>query len=362
MTIAFDLRPIMSGNISGVETYTKNLLCELLKADKKNTYILYTNSHKDISKNLPQYKQKNVIYVNTKVPSRLFNILLRTFKWPKIDKLIKKECGIAPDIFFCTDPRPTPLGKAKKITVVHDLCFKHFPEYFSKKSRIWFKYLLNIERELMESAKIIAVSNYTKEDLMRTYKINPKKIRVVHEGAGEHLKLKRGSRQILKKYKLPKNYFLMLSTIEPRKNTNNTIKAFKKAKIKNMDLVVAGKQNKKIFSDYKTVKGKNIKYIGFVEEDDKAALIKNAKGFIYLSLFEGFGLPAAEAMYFQTPTLVSNTTSLLEIGKGYALLADPLNTDDIAEKMKSLLTHKQKRPNYSWASCAKETLDVILQA
>lgn len=362
MTIAFDLRPIMSGNISGVETYTKNLLRELLKIDKKNTYILYTNSHKDISKNLPRYKRKNVIYVNTRIPSRFFNIMLRVLKWPKIDKLIKKECGVAPDIFFCTDPRPTPLEKAKKITVVHDLCFKHFPEYFSKKSRVWFKYLLNMERELMESAKIIAVSNYTKEDLVKTYKISPKKICVVYEGAGENLKLKHGGRHVLKKYKLPKNYFLMLSTIEPRKNTNNAIKAFKKAQIKNMNLVVAGKQNKKIFSDYKTVKGKNIKYIGFVEEDDKATLIKNAKGFIYLSLFEGFGLPATEAMYFQTPTLVSDTTSLLEIGKRYALLADPLNIDDIAEKMKLLLVHKQKRPNYSWASCAKETLNIMLQA
>ncbi|MBU1992430.1 MAG: glycosyltransferase family 1 protein [Patescibacteria group bacterium] len=359
MTIAFDLRAIMRGNVSGVETYTKSLLDELLKIDKENTYILYTNSHRDISANIPKYENENVIYVNTHIPSRLFNLSLRLFKYPKIDKIIKKECGKDVDIFFCPDPRPTPLSKAKKITVIHDLCFKHFPEYFSRKSRIWFKYVLGIEREIKSSNKLIAVSAYTKEDLVREYNVDPKKIAVTHEGGGEHLKVQTNEEVILRKYKLPKNYYLMLSTIEPRKNTNNVIKAFKKANLKDMTLVVAGRKNKRIFSDYKTITGENIQYIGFVDEDDKSALLKNAKGFIYLSLFEGFGLPATEAMYFHTPTLVSNTTSLLEIGKDHAMLANPENIDEIAEKLKTLQFHKQERPPYSWEKCAKETLDII---
>lgn len=362
MTIAFDLRPIMSGNISGVETYAKNVLDELLKLDKKNTYILYTNSYKDISKNLPKYKQKNVIYVNTRIPSKLFNITLRTFGFPKIDKMIEKKCGIAPDIFFCPDPRPTPLKSAKKITVIHDLCFKHFPEYFSRKSRIWFKYLLNIEKELKESEKIIAVSNYTKNDLIKTYNVPADKIKTIYEGAGEHLKVKNNQKAVLRKYKIPKDYFLMLSTIEPRKNTNNVVKAFKKAKIKDMYLVVAGKENKKIFKEYQPEKGKNVKYIGFVDELDKATIIKNAKGFIYMSLFEGFGLPATEAMYFGIPTLVSNTTSLKEIGELYALTANPNDIEDMTAKIKLLKDYRQKYPPYSWEKCAKETLEVITQA
>jgi glycosyltransferase involved in cell wall biosynthesis len=351
MNIAFDLRPIMSGNISGVETYTRSVLDELIKNDTENTYILYTNSHANITENLPKYK--NAIYVNTKYPSKLFNIFLRLFKWPKLDKLIQKECGKKVDIFFCPDPRPAPLKKAKKIIVVHDLCFKHFPEFFSKKSRIWFKYLLNFKRELKESKKIIAVSSYTKDDLVKTFEINPDKISVIHEGGGEHLQRGECTRS------LPENYFLMLSTIEPRKNTNNAVKAFKKANLKNVSLVIAGKKNEKIFSDYKLEEGDNVEYIGFVEESEKASLIKNAKGFVYLSLFEGFGLPATEAMYFQVPTLVSNTTSLKEIGEKYALLADPEDIDDIAEKMKQLLHHKQIKPPYSWQKCGTNTLDVI---
>lgn len=369
MIIAIDLRPITSGKTSGIEMYIHNLLRNIFAIDKKNTYILYINSHRDFTDILGKYKSKNVKILQTKIPSKLFNVLLIFLRWPKIDKLIAKKTGLQPDIFFVPDLRPTPLSKkTKKITVIHDLAYMHFPHFFSIRSRIWFK-IISPAREMAESTKLIAVSKYTAQDLINTFKINKNKIVVIHEAANHNL-LKIDAKKM--DLKVPKSYFLSLCTLEPRKNLHTLIKAYKEYKSQNgnsIKLVIAGKYNKKAFAKLNFGTDQDIVFTGFVNKNQKAYLLKNAVAMIYPSLFEGFGLPLLEAMIFNTPIITSNTSSMPEVVEDSAILIDPTDSKSLAQAMVKIQDHqivqnlKQKMQNrikeFSWEKCAKETLETI---
>jgi len=373
---------LLGGNTSGVEIYTTHLIEQILKIDQGNRYVFFLNSAKKESALIES--MKNLIHTNsstkkhlilhTKYPNRIFNLSLIFLRYPKLDKLIYKQTGLKPNIFFAPDLRPAPIStKSLKITTIHDLTFKHFPKFFSIKSRIWFK-ILNVQKEITESNKIIAVSNFTKKDITRTYKINPKKIITIHEGIDPNFANNLNFKKIEKirhKYKLPQKFFLFLSTIEPRKNINNLIESYeiftkKWPEYSNIHLVIAGKTNNEIFSKITGKNTKNIHFPGFINEKDKATIYVMATTFIYPSIMEGFGLPLLEAMKCEVPIITSNNSSIPEVVEKSAILINPINTNQIAKamheslsprtriKLKILMEKQVKK--FSWEKCAKKLL------
>lgn len=195
--IAVDLRALIGGNTSGVETYIHKLLDELIKwgqdneqenkrkgdNQSKNTqlrnkppkvtqqeviYVLYLNAFSDQNEIIKRYEGiENVILVQTRIPNKIFNLSLMLLRWPKLDKVILKKTGLSPDVFFAPDLRPCPVSESvKKVCTVHDLAFDRMPRLYSLKCRLWF-WLLRPARELAEANKIIAVSEFTKADLMK---------------------------------------------------------------------------------------------------------------------------------------------------------------------------------------------------
>lgn len=379
MNIIIDVRPLMGGNHSGVEIYIRNLLTQIFKIDQKNNYFLFANGLKDQTQHFSQFKQKNVTIIQTKIPNKIFNLSLFLFKRPKIDKIIAKKLknNLRFDLYFQPDLRPSAIGKnIKKISVIHDLSFHHLPRFFSLKTRLWHK-LLNPKNELKSSNKIIAVSNFTKEDLIKSYQIKPEKISVIYEGVNENMATRSSIQELEKireKYKLPKNYLLFLSTLEPRKNMSRLITAFKEYKKENNDdlkLVLAGKENERIFANLKLEQDSNLIYCGFIDEADKAGIFQLAKAFIYPSLFEGFGLPLLEAMKTGTPIITSDLSSMPEIVGDAAILIDPKNTNEIKAAIKTVqnpLIIKELKSKmairiqkFSWEKCARETINLFTE-
>ncbi len=372
MVIGIDVRPLIGNNMSGVEIYTKELLLQLFQLYPKTTFILYCNAAKKQNHLYQLFNQPNVKIVHTRLPNKLLNLSLSWFQWPKIDKTIRKKTGLKVDTFFCPDLRLTPLSRnCKKIMVVHDLSYHHFPQYFSLRTRLWYK-LLNPKKELQKSDHIIVVSNFTKQDLIKTYSLDPQKITTIYEGISDQFVVKT-EQNITSKYNLPPKYFLFLATIEPRKNIQNLLKAFsiftQKEDHHDIKLVLAGKTNPKIFAAVPQSQKKNIQFIGFVDEIDKPALYANAQAFIYPSLFEGFGLPLLEAMKTRTPTITSNTSSMPEVVGDVAILIDPNKPEEIAEAMRQILQPAVKKnlqekmdhqiQKFSWEKCAKQTAKLL---
>ncbi len=383
MIIAFDIRPLMGGKISGVEMYIHHLLKNLFLIDQENFYILFANATRPQQFFLPEIKSKNVVLIQTRIPNKILNLSLAFLKWPKLDRLILKHLqkkhpqlkipGI--DVFFMPDLRLSALSKnVRKITVVHDLSFKHFPQFFSRKTLLWYK-LLNPQKEIAGSNKIIAVSEFTKRDLINSFGIPAAKIQVIYEGISAEFAQNisaKNLQRIKQKYALPPQFFLFLATLEPRKNMKRLIEAFISFKKKHpsaLKLVLAGTANQKIFSAVKIENHPDLVLTGFVEEYDKPGLIGAASTLLYPSLFEGFGLPLLEAMKCGTPIITSGTSAMPEIVGKAAILVDPLKTEEIALAMEKILDpaikHELKQAmahqikKFSWQTCAQKTLELI---
>lgn len=258
----------------------------------------------------------------------------------------------------------------KTVVTIHDLSYLYFPDEFLKKDlfqlKNWTAYALK------NATKIIAVSKTTKKDIIHEYQIPDKKIDVVYNGY-ENNKL------LAKSYKLKAKtipYFLYVGTIQPRKNLKILISAFSQFHKINphFKLILAGKKGwlyKNIFTQVEQLGMKgSILFPGFVSEEEKNNLYKNATAFILPSLYEGFGIPLLEAMAHECPVISSFSSSLPEVGGEACLYFDPKNSDDLVEKMTSITTNKELRMNiiktgkkrieaFSWEETGKNTLQIL---
>lgn len=400
MKIGIDIRVLGKGRRTGVEDYTINLLSHLLPKDKSIKYRLFYNGFKKPNLDYIFLKSPNIKLKELRIPNRIFDLFLRFLKFPKIDKLIG---GV--DIFLSPHFLLAPVsGKTKTIIVFYDLSFVRFPEFFSLPKLLWHKFIYP-KTQARKADLIIAISRSTRDDLVSLYKIKPEKIKVLYPGIDKKFKPapKNDSNleRVKDKYNLPKNFILYFGTIEPRKNLLGLIRAFEQIKSGQQEQaqikwqgfegeVRATKERRFDFSDLKLViagsKGwlydeifekansskfkKDIIFTGFVDEEDKVYLYNLAKVFVYLSFFEGFGLPPLEAMACGVPTIVSDKPSLPEVVGNGAIMVDPNNIDEISFAIKEVLTNENLKNNllrqatervkqFNWDNTVNEFLEVF---
>lgn len=281
-----------------------------------------------------------------------------------------------PDIFFTPThygPRFSPIPT---VVSVMDLAFIHYPETFKKrdlyKLKSWTSY------SVRNAKKIIAISNSTKDDIIDKYKLDSKKIDVVYPGIKELSsgKLILRMEELEKKYKIKGKYILFVGTLQPRKNIEKLIDAFKLVfeKDKEVSLVIIGKKgwlyNEILEAPKKLEIENNVHFLDFVSDDDLPSFYKNAECFVLPSLYEGFGLPVLEAMQNGCPVIISNISSLPEVGGDAAEYFDPYKVEDIAQKIEKVLTDKILRDKmikkgfeqvkkFSWEKSAIKVLDIL---
>jgi glycosyltransferase involved in cell wall biosynthesis len=399
MNIAIDIRSLMEANKSGVAEYTYNLIDNLLKIDSENQYFLFYNSFSDITSNLPKWNQPNVHFCGFKYPNKLFNLSLKLFNYPKLDKLIAKRLPQAVDrspstvdLFIFPNLNFISLSRnCQRIITVHDLSFELYPQFYSWKGRFWHK-IINPKKIISSADKIIAVSENTKNDLINIYKIPAEKISIVYSGIDQKFQpiaKEEKLNHIREKYNLSENFILYLGNLEPRKNIEGLIEAFNILKSQqipntryqildtNYQLILTGFPAWSYQSIYERAEESkfrdDIKFIGYVDPKDKLYLYNLAKLFVYPSFYEGFGFPPLEAMASGTPVIASHSSSLGEIVGQAGLLVDPHNTANIAEAMRQVLTDEKLRDNliakgleqsqkFNWKNTAEQILNLIKKA
>lgn len=364
MVIGFDGSRAFVPLRTGTENYSYQLLLNLSKIDKINNYIVYTRSSK-----LPLDWPKNFQFKHINWP-RLWTqggLALQTF----LDNL---------DVLFVpahTLPLIRKFG-LKTIVTVHDLGSEFLPLTHQVKQRLYLSLMQNYQ--LKTVTKIIAVSGSTKKDLIRKIGIQPDKITVVYEGYDKNLfKSSKGDVLInsLRQYGLESGqYFLFVGTVQPRKNLERLIKAFKQF-IANEDnsiqLAIAGStgwMSEEIYSlpKHLGIEGR-VKFLGYVPSYDLPVLYSSAIALTFPSLFEGFGLPLLEAQASGCPVITSNTSSMPEIAGEGAILVNPYNTPDITRAMIEVRIKKTRVKlieagiknikRFSWEKCAAQTLSVF---
>jgi glycosyltransferase involved in cell wall biosynthesis len=366
---------------SGVANYSFNLVKNLLMIDKKNEYRIFYSSLRR-PKNfyyLDELKKLGAKIYDYPFPPSLLRIWWGRFHIIPIEWFIGKV-----DIFFSSDfLRPPTKESTKGVTTIHDLTWKIFPQFHED----WI--IKAHEKKILKTIKyndtIIVDSQNTKNDLIKFYPmVKQNNIHVIYLGIGAEFKPiynKQKLQDFLQKYSnvfpspqslTPNPFLLYVGAIEPRKNLILAIEVFneliKDSKFSDYKFVIAGRAGWQKESVFKKVEELNledeVKFIGYVEDADLPYLYNLSSLTVYLSSYEGFGLPPLESLACGTPVIAGDNSSLKEtLSKDF--LVDISDKYKVLQKMKYLLEKNIKinseevRKRFSWNQSARKFLKLI---
>ncbi|MBM7833062.1 glycosyltransferase family 4 protein [Clostridium sardiniense] len=335
MKILLDLTSL-NDNFSGIERFTLNISKSLIINDFKNEYILIFKN--EIYKEFKDIINKNnvkvkVIKGKNKLITTQIILPLKLYKI-KADKYI-----------FLAFPAPVLFFRKGIVNAIHDMTAWLFPETMSKKGLILFKLL--IRKALINSERIVTVSQSSKRDINKIFNKNNIPIDIIFNGIDEKFidfkfDLDRAN-EVSKKYNLNFKYILCLGTIEPRKNVMLLIDSYIELKKEygiNFKLVLVGRKGWKYNNIINKIKENNLEediiFTGFVDDEDLPYVYNMAELFVFPSIYEGFGIPIIEAMSVGVPVIGANTSSIPEVLEGNGILFEN-NKESLKLKIMKLL-------------------------
>jgi glycosyltransferase involved in cell wall biosynthesis len=370
MKVALDVK-VMSLRAGGIGRYALNLIKGFAKLAGAHEFFLFTGPQTEFNFSLP--KHLHLITTWQHIPS---SILRSLFFIPL------GLNSVHADIFHGIDYGSAPLllQHTKLILTIHDLAVFRFPQMFTGKHQTIVKSF--VTRAAKKAAKIIADSENTKADLCHFLNLDPENIEVIYLACDSNFApvAKNQVELVKRKYALADEYILTTGTIEPRKNYRTLLQAFSLFRKRNQNseikLVIVGRNGWLHNEIYQTVAQekleKEVRFMGFVDENDLPAIYSGAKFFVYPSIYEGFGLPPLEAMACGTPSIVANTASLPEVVGDASFLIDPANIDELATALERLDANERTREElkqkglvraqlFSWEKTILKTLKVYQQ-
>jgi glycosyltransferase involved in cell wall biosynthesis len=368
--IAIDTRRV---NDFGVGTYIRNIVHALAEIDSEDQFFLLGQSdpYQEFA-DLPQ-NFRHVAFPYDEHSPRSLVELNRTVK--------RLQCDLVhvPHLFWYPRRAPCPY-----IVTVHDLLNYFYPTgNGSEMKRMLHNFLTR--RALERSARILAVSKFTRSDIIRIYRIRPEKIEVVYNAIDERFRRGHANQadreMIAERYQVNYPFLLYAGNIMPHKNVVRIIEAFsalktalqKEDRFPDLKLIIIGDELSKHPDLRRTVvKGavqNDVRFLGFVPIDVLRIFYDAAKVFVFPSLYEGFGLPPLEAMAHGTPVVASNMTSLPEVAGNAAVLVNPENVFEIMRAVHRVLVDQPLRERlkergyeqvqkFSWETSARRTLEI----
>ncbi|HOY46496.1 MAG TPA: glycosyltransferase family 1 protein [Candidatus Dojkabacteria bacterium] len=354
MLIAIDYSPAQI-NPAGIGQYCLNLTNALIKNDKSNKYLIF--SKKPITDLVKSPNYRNIVIEPAKFGPgkglRYMNKLASIAKQEKVDLLLSMSDHALALMF------------PKTLVFIHDLAPIKYPEFFPLKSRTIYK--LGAKLAAQKALKIITISKSVKEELIEYLKVPQSKVEIVSPSL--NAKLLEIEPEFLDN--IPSQYLLSVSTLEPRKNYETAIKGFKliQKKFPNLKYIIAGKKgwyHEKIEQLIKQLGlTEDVILTGYASDAQVKGLLMKARAYIYLSHYEGFGMPPLEAMYFRVPLLLSDIPVFRESFDKLAHFTNPNDPESVATSLLELLNETTIKDNsriikkYSWDKSAKKLITIM---
>lgn len=340
---------------TGIGQVTLNFLRKVSESSRVE-FLLYLEEEIPLGLGIPRHLQERVF-----LPPWKRDDLIRKLWWERF-LLPQRAKRDGCDVFISLFQSATVMPKSiRHIMVVHDIIPKLFPEYRNN----WRKkfYWKSVERGIRHADKIYAVSSRTEKDLVKHLDIPPSLISVNRIDVDPIFKrtvTEEKNGEVMQKYHLSPGYLYHCGGLEVRKNAEGVLRAYRKLLDREKSdhlapatppLVISGRLMPRLaplVTDVeKLVKELDltpyVRLLGFVPEGDLPALYANARVFLFPSHYEGFGLPALEAMNMGTPVVTSKVSSLPEVGKDAVLYCRPDDTDDIAMTIRNVLSNRELR-------------------
>lgn len=371
MRIAVNTRFLQKGKLEGIGWFTYEIIRRVVVSHPEHEFIFFFDREYDKS----YLFASNITPVILNPPARHPVLWYIWFEHSVVRALKKYKA----DVFVSTDGFTSLSTKVPSLMVIHDLAFEHFPEHLPFK----FKFFLRrfTPRYAEKAKQIVCVSEYTKSDLIKTYKTKESKISVVYNGANAlYRPLTFEEKQAIRdQYADGAEYFVFAGALHPRKNVGALLKAFalfKRKQRTNMKLLIIGRyawnsdEIEKLML-YHPYKEDVIRY-DYMQVEELSKIIGSAYGLMFVSLFEGFGIPVLEAMQCRVSGILSSSSSLPEVGGDAFLYANPKDPQDIANQMcifykdehlRSELIAKTEAQaaKFNWDKSAEEFYQVILK-
>jgi alpha-1,3-rhamnosyl/mannosyltransferase len=372
MKIAFDASCLAVNRFSGLGEFAHHLLLHMPGFSSDIQFVLYINYFRKST------HLHNILYPGTfnhflKAPRRLIEFLWQ-YNWLPFDLYLKEI-----DIFHSIHIRVPPAKKMKTILTVHDCRYLAFPNIY--KNREVENYCRQMEKSLDRVDVVVAISEFTRQEVLRYFAYPEDRIKVIHNGF-KSLRPNKNTYDQAKKFmakrKISTPYLLVISALDPRKNLERLIEAFAQCKKEDHafpQLAVVGISPEEWVLSDQAVKARkldvfnDILMCGVVERDIIIGLIKNAHALCYPSLYEGFGMPPLEAMSLGIPVLAGLSSSIPEVCGNAACLVDPLDINDISCGLSRIVSDSGYRQkligagnkqinNFSWDKTSAQYLNL----
>lgn len=346
MIIGIDGNEANIDNRVGVGQYAYNVLLNIHKLNKEHQYIIFLKEKpkEDLPKSNKNWQYKVI------GPKKLWS----RFALPL--HLLTQSKKI--NLFFSLSHYSPLFSPCPTIPTIHDLGYLKFKDQFTKKDL--YQLIKWTKQSIKKASHIITVSNFSKKEIQKIYKVKASDISIAYNGVDSPPKIdSKKEKKVLDSYNLEtQKYFLYLGTLKPNKNIPFLIKSFSlfckkelaKSNNKSFKLVIAGKKGWLFDKIFATVKEEGLTdrviFTDYIDEQQKWILYKNAISLLLPSIYEGFGIPAIEAMKVGTPVIASNIPPLKEIIKNSGLFTDPTNQEDFCHQMIQII-NPEIRQKYS---------------
>lgn len=368
MKIAVNTRLLLKDKLEGIGWVACETLSRIVKAHPNDEFYFLFDRKPD-----PKF-----IFADNVKPVVLFPQARHPFLYViyfeiSVRRALRK---IKPDVFISTDAYLSLHSKTPQIAVFHDINFEHFPQDFPRLA-LWH-YKRFFPKFAHKAKKIITVSEFSKKDIIANYGVEPDKINVVYNGANEGFKPlpEEEKVNVRNRYTAGCQYFMFVGSLHPRKNLARLFPAFDVFKEKtgsDVKLVIVGEKRwwtEPIQKAFEAMKHQDdVVFVGHLQMSELHRVTAAALASVYVSYFEGFGIPIVEAYKCDVPVITSNVTSMPEVAGDAALLVDPFNIDSIADAMIQMLDGnvrntliekgRVRRDDFSWDKAAEGWWSVI---
>jgi len=345
-----------------------NLVEELLKINSEHEFVFFEDA---------RYEYFNYVKQSSRVTHNKFSMKGdRFFLWEQVKLPMEiRKSGV--DIFHSPGNTQPLIQPCSLVVTLHDTLLMDSAEDETPNFLFYTRHILPIG--LKRCKKIITVSENSKKDIMRKFRVPDEKIEVIYHGIDpffRRIDYTLTANEIKTRLGIRGKFFFTIGSLGPRKNTQRVIETFsllKKEKNIEHQLIIGGLKDgaESIFRKQIEAKGldKDIILISYISNTDLLFLYNNADIFYYISLYEGFGFPALEAMACGCPLIASNISSLPELVADSRILVDPIDINDIFDKSWLILSNRifkeqivekglRRVKQFTWRSTAEHTLKV----
>lgn len=342
MKIAFDIQPVLHSNKSGVGFHEDGLIKNIMEEFPEHQYYLelFTKKNREQKVKTAKKYKAGKKYVKIRECSWFSGTLYRLlfcFLPVPYRFFFREKAEVSHFFNFCIPPGVS----GKKVVTIHDMAFRRYPKTVRFRTKMLLRF--HLKRTIKRADAIVAVSEFTKQEILHFYHVPEETVFVVPNGVDLTIFHPNYSQdeveQVKRSYGISGEYFLYLGTLEPRKNLLRLIEAYQKLQQERKEaipkLVLAGGKgwkDQKIFQAAEQLERKgDLLFTGYIKDKEVPLLIKGASVFCFPSLYEGFGMPVLEAMACGTPVLTSNRTALAEVAGEAAVTVNPESVEALKE-------------------------------